>query len=74
MMDYADLLTYINTCGFPIACVLLLAYYVRELTNSHKEEVQKLSEKLDVMSDAISKLSVNLAKVFLLEEKDDENK
>ena len=73
-MDYTDLLTFINTCGFPIACVLLLAYYVRELTNSHKEEIQQLSEKLDVMSDAISKLSViNLAKVFLLEEKDDEN-
>ena len=73
-MDYADLLTFINTCGFPIACVLLLAYYVRELTNSHKEEVQKLSEKLDVMSDAISKLSVNVSRVFLLEEKDDESK
>ena len=72
-MEYTDLLTFINTCGFPIACVLLLAYYVRELTNSHKEEIQQLSEKLDIMSEAISKLSVNLAKVFLLEEKDDEN-
>ena len=72
-MEYTDLLTFINTCGFPIACVLLLSYYVRELTNSHKEEIQKLSEKFDVMSDAISKLSINLAKLFLLDSKDDEN-
>lgn len=36
----------INTTGFPIACVLFLAFYVRELNANHKEEVKALSDSL----------------------------
>lgn len=41
-MDFTDLLTAISTIGFPIVCCLLLFWYLREETNSHKEEISEL--------------------------------
>ena len=41
-----DVMAIINTTGFPIACVLFLAFYVRELNANHKEEVKALSDSL----------------------------
>lgn len=43
-MEFADILTAISTIGFPIVCCLLLFWYLREETNSHKTEMNELKE------------------------------
>lgn len=71
-----DVMTIINTTGFPIACVLFLAFYVRELNASHKEEVKALSDSL---SDLVLEIKELASKVTTLideerEERRNENK
>lgn len=46
-MDYQLLLQFITTVGFPIAMCLLLFWYIREQSDSHKEEIGKLSEAVN---------------------------
>lgn len=43
-MEFAEILTAISTIGFPIVCCLLLFWYLREETNSHKAEMNELKE------------------------------
>lgn len=69
-------MTIINTTGFPITCVLFLAFYVRELNASHKEEVKALSDSL---SDLVLEIKELASKVTTLideerEERRNENK
>lgn len=45
-----DVLNIINATGFPIACVVFLAYYVRELNKSHKEEIDALKTQLSELN------------------------
>lgn len=52
-MDIVDL---IQNLGFPMACVVGLSFYVRELTNEHKVEVQELSKAIDNNTLIITKL------------------
>lgn len=52
-MDIVDL---ISNLGFPIACVIGLGYYVRELTNQHREEVKELSKAIDNNTLIITKM------------------
>lgn len=71
-----DVMTIINTTGFPIACVLFLAFYVRELNASHKDEVKALSDSL---SDLVLEIKELASKVTTLideerEERRNENK
>lgn len=46
-MDYQVVLQSIATLGFPIAMCLLLFWYIREQSDSHKEEIDKLSEAVN---------------------------
>lgn len=71
-----DIMKIINTTGFPIACVLLLAFYVRELNSNHKEELNALSNSL---SDLVLEIKELASKVTTLideerEERRNENK
>ena len=71
-----DFISVINTTGFPIACVLFLAFYVRELNANHKEEVKALSDSL---SDLVLEIKELASKVTTLideerEERRNENK
>ena len=47
---YEEIVALINTTGFPIACVICLAMYIRELNKTHKEEINALKEQLNNMS------------------------
>lgn len=51
-----EIVEIIQTLGFPIACVVALGYYVRELTNEHKNEVQELSKAIENNTLIITKL------------------
>lgn len=46
-MDLNVLLQAITTVGFPIAMCLLLFWYIREQSESHKSEIDKLSEAVN---------------------------
>ena len=41
-----DFITIVQNVGFPIGCVAFLAVYVKDLTKTHREEVNYLTEKL----------------------------
>jgi hypothetical protein len=41
-----DFITIVQNVGFPIGCVAFLAAYVKDLTNTHREEVNQFTEKL----------------------------
>lgn len=51
-----DFITLVQNVGFPIACVAFLAVYVKDLTNTHKEEIAQLTEKLGKQTLTIQKL------------------
>ena len=53
IMDFANIVTNI---GFPIACVMFLGIYVKDLTEAHKEEVTLLTEKLSAQTITIQRL------------------
>lgn len=42
-MDATSVMQFINTVGFPIACVIGMAFYIKEQQKTHKEEVKELS-------------------------------
>lgn len=52
-MEIVDL---IQNLGFPIACVVCLGLYVRELTNQHREEIKELSTAIENNTLIITKL------------------
>ena len=56
-MNVSALTDLITGVGFPIACVLLMAYYIRELTNNHKQEVNELTKNLSTMCLSIQQLT-----------------
>ena len=47
---FDDIVNLINSTGFPMACVICLGFYVRELNKTHKDEVDALKEQLSEMS------------------------
>lgn len=51
-----DFMTFINTCGFPIAMCGVLAYYISTLTKSHKEETEKFTSALNSNTIVLQKL------------------
>lgn len=44
---FADAVTLITNVGFPIGVCLMLMWYIKELTQGHKEETQKFTEALN---------------------------
>lgn len=71
-MDINGIVTMINSIGFPIACVIALAYYVREITKEHKEEVKNLSDSFTAVVNEVKELSFNV-KSLLEEERREKN-
>lgn len=55
-MEFADILTAISTIGFPIVCCLLLFWYLREETNSHKNEMNDLKEVISKNNEVLASL------------------
>lgn len=41
----SDILTAIQTVGFPIVCCVILGYYVKYLTDKNKEEIDRINEQ-----------------------------
>lgn len=72
-MTVNEIVTMINTIGFPIACVVALAYYVREITKEHKEEVKNLSDSFASVVNEIKDLSYEVKTLLEEERKDRKN-
>lgn len=51
-----DVITIINTVGFPIACVMFLGFYINKLSSQHKEESEKFAEALNNNTLVLQKL------------------
>lgn len=46
-MDFSAIQTFINSLGFPIACVVAMWFMLNKERESHKEEVDKMVEALN---------------------------
>lgn len=57
-----DVTTIITTLGFPIALCLILLWYIKDLTEKHKEETDNFVKALNGNTMAIQKLADNLEK------------
>ena len=68
-----EITTIISTLGFPIACVIALAYYVREITKEHKEEVKNLSDSFASVVNEIKDLSYEVKSLLEEERKERKN-
>lgn len=44
-MDWSSILSAISTVGFPIACCIAMAVYVKYITDKNREEVATLNEQ-----------------------------
>lgn len=56
MNDLQVVYELVQTLGFPVACVLGLGYYVKYLTDTHKQEIDTLREALENNTKIITKL------------------
>lgn len=56
--------TMIQTVGFPIACVCALAWYVKELTDSHKAEIDTLTNKLNDVCVKLTEVATKIDEKF----------
>lgn len=55
-MDLNGVMTIITTVGFPIFMCLVLAYYVKEQTEAHKQETKEFTEALNANTLVLQKL------------------
>lgn len=60
-----NIITLINTAGFPIAMCCVLLYYVNKLIGAHRKEVGELTEAINNNTNVIN---------ILLERVDNEDK
>ena len=44
-MDASSIVTVISQVGFPIAMCLVMAWYVKDTNDKHREEVRQLNEQ-----------------------------
>lgn len=51
-----DVVSVITNLGFPIACCIFLAFFMREMQNQHKKEIDTLTEKINEHTVTIQKL------------------
>ena len=69
---FDEIVTLVNTTGFPIACVICLAMCIRELNKTHKEEINALKEQLNNMSikmqETVDKIEELIRKVCGIDE------
>lgn len=62
-MDVSTIIDAISNLGFPIACVVALFWYLNKERESHKEEMDKLTQSLNANTTAIEKLYVLIDKI-----------
>ena len=59
-MDFYTIINSIATVGFPIVMCLSFMFYIKYLTDQHKDEINKLSESVNnntlVMQQLLDKL------------------
>lgn len=51
-----DIVTLITNLGFPIAVCIMMAMYIRELTNKHQAETKEFTEALNQNTIVLQKL------------------
>ncbi len=51
-----EVMSIINTVGFPIACVVFLGIYINKLNTQHKEESEKFAQALNNNTLVLQKL------------------
>lgn len=44
-MDFTSMTQIIMSIGFPIFACIAMGYYVREITNKHNEQIEKLNNQ-----------------------------
>lgn len=59
-MDLQDIITIINSVGFPIFVAIIMMYLFYKMTITHKEEMQVMSEAIDNNTLAMSQIKTQL--------------
>lgn len=59
-MDFASIVQAIGTLGFPICMCLVMFYYMTKQTETHKEEVAKMTEALNNNTIALNRLEMKI--------------
>lgn len=55
-MDVGSITQIVSTVGFPIAMCVALLWYIKDLTDKHKQETEQFTEALNVNSLILQKL------------------
>lgn len=55
-MDINTITSLIGTVGFPIVCVIGMAWFVYKQLNTHKEEMDKMTEALNNNTRVLSQI------------------
>lgn len=55
-MDVASITQIVSTVGFPIAMCVALLWYIKDLTDKHKQETEQFTEALNNNSLILQKL------------------
>lgn len=59
-MGVGDIVQIISTVGFPIAMCLALLWYIKDITEKHKEETEKFTDALNNNTLVLQKLCDSL--------------
>ena len=59
-MNISDIVQIISTVGFPIAMCLALLWYIKDITEKHKEETEKFTDALNNNTLVLQKLCDSL--------------
>lgn len=55
-MDYTVITTLITSVGFPISMCLVMAWYIKYVTDKHDEEMKQVTEALNNNTLALNEL------------------
>lgn len=55
-MDWQGIVNIVSSIGFPIVMCLLMGFYIKYITDEHKEEISQLKTALDNNTVALTKL------------------
>ena len=54
-MDASSIVTIVSQVGFPIAMCLVMAWYVKDTSDKHREEVRQLNEQHNTEMQQVTK-------------------
>ena len=55
-MDINEIIQCISTVGFPIAMCVMMAYYIKSLLQSHKEDMTSIQTSINNLNLTVQKL------------------